>query len=301
MDISDVDISLLLVFEALSKTQNVTAAGTLLGLSQSATSYTLNRLRTVFEDPLFVRTNAGMQPTPYATELIGPVTEVLKLIRTQVIKRPPFDALNSTRCFTINMNDIAQISFLPQMLGYMRQHAPNCDLQAVDLDLPALVRGLESGDIDLAYGYYPDLTAAGLYQQRLFEHTFVCLCRSDHPRIRSRLSLERFMAESHILVKPRGKSPEIFEKALRDRGLVRRVRLTLPNFMSVPSIVAISDYIVTVPISLGQAFVKFEQVKMLDTPFAAPTYDIKQHWHARLHKDEANMWLRRSIQAVFGP
>jgi DNA-binding transcriptional LysR family regulator len=301
MDIGDVDINLLLAFEALCKTNNVTAAGTLIGLSQSATSYTLSRLRTVFDDPLFVRTPSGMQPTPYAKELQEPVSDVLKLIRTRVVRKPPFDPSRSRRRFVINMTDVAQLTFLPMMLSYFEKHAPHCELEAVDLDMSVLERAFEEGDIDLAYGYYPNLKGAGLYQQRLFEHSFVCLVRRDHPRIKTRPTLQRFLAESHILVRPEGRSPEIFEKALRDRGLTRNIRLVIPNFMGVPLVVASSDFVVTVPISLGHAFVKFADVKMLRPPIPVPDYAIRQHWHGRLHKDESNVWLRRAVQAVFSP
>ena len=301
MDIRDVDINLLLVFEALGTTRNVTDAGIQLGLSQSATSYALGRLRTVFADPMFVRTSKGMRPTPYALELVGPVSEVLSLIRNRVVRKPPFDPALSTRRFTINMTDIAEITFLPMMLAHFRTHAPHCDLRTVDMDLQPLTEALEAGEVDLAYGFYPNLKAAGLYQQRLFEHTFVCLVRTDHPRIGSSMTLKRFLAESHIVVRPEGRSPEIFEQALRDRGLTRRVQVRLPNFMSVPIVVATSDLVVTVPISLGHAFAKLAEVKVLKPPIPVPSYAIKQHWHGRVHKDEANAWLRRAIQEVFAP
>ncbi len=183
IEMKKVDLNLLLVFEALFQARNVTQAGALVGISQPATSFALSKLRQLLNDPLFVRTPQGMQPTPQALVLAKPIQQALGLIRNDVLQRTEFDLLTTTRRFTIAMTDVAEMVFLPRLLRLLKQEAPLANLKTVIMSSAELEIALEAGSVDLAIGLFPDLKRASFYQQRIFQHPFVCIVRSDHPTI----------------------------------------------------------------------------------------------------------------------
>jgi DNA-binding transcriptional LysR family regulator len=296
---SKVDLNLLVVFDAMFQSQSVTLAAERVGLSQSTMSYELAKLRRLFGDPLFVRMSTGMQPTPRALQLAEPVRRALEIVKGDILKQFRFDPQKSRRTYTLCMNDIAELNFLPKVLQALASEAPGVNVRTVTLDRPALERAMANGEVDLAIGYFPDLKKAGFYQQRLFPHTFACVVRKSHPRIGSEITLQQFLQESHAVVTPEGRSHEIVERILEKRGLSRRIVLVTPHFTSVPFIIAASDLISIVPIGLAQAFSEFSGVKTVSLPFPVPTFDVKQHWHERFHNDEENKWLRKKIAQLF--
>jgi len=301
MDISSVDLNLLKVFDALIQKQQVTAAGASIGLSQPAMSFALSKLRKSLGDPLFVRTSRGLRPTPRALQLAAPVRQTLDLISTKILSQSAFDAASTRRTFVLSLSDVGELLILPRVLKRLDAEAPNASLKAVSLRPVELQEALASGDVDLAVGYFPDLAKADFYQQRLYSsHVFVCIMRAGHPRIGATLSLDQFLSASHAVVHPEGRSDEVVERFLERKKLQRRVRLSIPHFMSVPFIVAESDLIVTVPYAVGQSFSKLANIKILPAPFKVPVADIKQHWHVRLHHDPVNQWLRKIMAELFG-
>ncbi|MBK4737393.1 LysR family transcriptional regulator [Noviherbaspirillum pedocola] len=299
MDISKVDLNLLVVFDAMFQTQSVTLAAELVGLSQSTMSYELAKLRQLFDDPLFVRMSTGMQPTPRALQLAGPVRSALEIIKSDVLKQFQFDPIKSKKVFTLCMTDIAEMTFMPRILRFLAVDAPEVNIRTVIMDHASLERAMANGEVDLAIGYFPDLKKAGFFQQRLFPHTFIGVVRKSHPRIGSTITLQQFLKESHVVVTPEGRSQEIVERMLEKKGYLRRVALTTPHFASVPFIIAASDLIGIVPIGLANAFSNFAELKTVDLPFSLPDFDVRQHWHERFHKDEENKWLRKKIASEF--
>ena len=278
--------------------QSVTRAGLALGLSQPAMSAALAKLRAQFDDPLFVRTGRGMKPTPRAAQLAEPVHRVLELVRSEILQKSAFDPSTAERTFTIITPDIGEVAFLPKVLAYVEREAPGITLRSVAMQPMATREALESGAADLAVGYFPDLAKAGFYQQRLFRNSFVCLVRSDHPTIGERLTLKQFLAASHAIVRPAGRS-HIFERFLEQRGVQRKVRLDVGHFTSLLTIIAESDLIATVPLDIGQVFARLAKVRLIEPPIKPPGFDLKQHWHRRFHKDGANIWLRRTLRELF--
>jgi DNA-binding transcriptional LysR family regulator len=299
MDIIDLDLNLLRVIDAMLQTRKVTEAAVQLNLSQPALSFALGKLRKLFDDPMFVRTAQGMQPTPLALQMAGPVHEVMELVRTEILQRSTFDPRTTERTFTLSLSDAGEMVFLPRLLRSLQRSAPAASASSAQLPPRELERAMEVGDIDLAVGYFPDLTKEGFYQQRLFAQPFVCIMRANHPAIGNKLSLKEFLSASHAVVRPEGRSQEIFERALAARGLKRRVVLSIPHFMSVPFIIMESDLIVTVPLAVGQSFARMANLKMFPLPIPMPDVDLKQHWHARFHRDPVNRWLRGLVHDVF--
>ena len=297
MDIGRLDLNLLRVLDAMLQTRQVTDAGITLNLSQPAMSAALSKLRKTFGDPMFVRTAHGMQPTPLALQMAAAVREIL--VRAEVLHRSSFEPARTERTFTLSLSDAGEMVFLPRLLRPLRERAPGASVLSVTLPPKELEQAMEAGDIDLAVGYFPDLAKAGFFQQRLFANPYVCIMRPKHP-IGNKLRLKDFLSASHAVVHPEGRSEEVFERALQARRLSRRVVLRIPHFMSVPFIIMESDLIVTVPLPVGRSFAKMIELRMLPLPIRLPNVDLKQHWHARFHRDPVNQWLRGLIHDVFG-
>lgn len=300
MDIDRLDLNLLRVFDALMRTRKVTDAAVALDMSQPAFSFALAKLRRHFDDALFVRTASGMQPTPLATGLAAPVREALDLIRTRVARRPVFDPQRAERVFTLSLSDAGEMVLLPRLLKRLRRAAPGVDIASLQLPPAELERAMEDGAVDLAVGYFPDLTKDVYYQQRLFSQPFVCIMNAQRPLPGGRLSLKAFLAASHAVVRPQGRSQEVFERKLEERGLKRRVTLSIPHFMSVPFVVMESDLIATVPLAVAESFARMAGLRVEPLPLRMGSVDLCQYWHARFHRDPAGQWLRGEFHAEFG-
>jgi len=293
----ELDLKLLKVFDEIYTTRSVSRAAENVGVTQPSMSIALAKLRKYFQDPLFVRTSAGMQPTPYAVELIKPVRDGLGLLDGALRHRVTFDPTRSDRAFCLCLTDISQAVLLPTLLNHLKRAAPAIQLEIVPIssDTP---RMLESGDADLAIGFMPQLEA-GFYQQKLFQQRFVCAVRRNHPRIESRLSLKQFLAEDHVVVTTDVTGHWIVNKALDEKRIARKVAVRLPDFLGLEAVVAGTDLVVIVPERLGDVMQKAARVKILPPPVELPAYLVKQHWHERYHHDPSNRWLRSVVARLF--
>ena len=249
-DLNPLDARLLSVFDELYKTRSVSRAAENLGLGQPAVSIALGKFREQFGDPLFVRTGAGMKPTPLCESLVGPVREALEALDRVLGQRVEFDPTRSTRCFRLSMTDISQLVLLPSLWARLHQAAPGVQIEV--LPLSAQTAGqLEGGEADLAIGFMPQLDA-GFYQQALFRQDYVCLVGNHHPRIRESLSREQFEAEEHATVSTSGTGHLIVERELARQGVNRRVVLQIPNFVAVAFVIEQTNLIITIPRRLGE-------------------------------------------------
>lgn len=292
------DLDWLHVFAEVYRTQNVSRAAERLGIAQASASVALNKLRAHFGDRLFVRTSRGMAPTPYAHQIHADVVETLERLGRLAGGQAAFDAATSDRLFRIGMTDISEIVVLPTLVNHLRRVAPNVVIEA-ERTSPDSPRRLESGEIDLAVGFMPQLEA-GFYQQVLFEQDFVCLASLDHPRVRTKPSRKAFLAEGHIVVTTSGTGHAIVDRTLAREGIERRVALRVPSFLGVARLVARTELLVIVPRRLGEALAEQERVRLLAPPLALPPFAVKQHWHERFHADAGNAWLRRTLAELLG-
>lgn len=294
------DLNLLRVLHALYQTQSVSKAAERLGLSQPATSLALNRLRRVLGDPLFVRTRGGMLPTARCIKAATGAEKALEAIKTDVLDQPPFDPLATRREYALTMNDVGEMTLLPRIMAHLARHAPQCDVRSESVPVQDIEQSLESGHVDLALGYFPRLEKPGLFKQRLFLRSFVCLVRADHPVVRSdRISLRTFTELSHLVVKPQGRSDDLFEMQLKKLGVQRRVQLSIPHFMGVPAIIAETDLIVTVSDTVAAYLPQMSNLRVVAPPIKVVRHAINQYWHERFHKDPAVQWIRQQIAQLF--
>lgn len=291
------DLDWLGVFVEVFKTQSVSRAAQRLGIEQASASIALGKLRRYFDDPLFTRTSAGMAPTPRAQALYLDLAEVLARIEKARGGREAFSPHQAQRVFRLCMTDISEIVLLPRLINHLQQTAPGLVVEAENISHDSR-RRLESGEVDLAVGFTPDLEA-GFFQQALFAQDFVCLASKDHPRVRSKLSLRAFSAEGHIVVSTSGTGHAIVDKVLARHETARRVVLRVPSFLGVARIVAQTEFLVIVPRLLGQALASQERVQLLEPPMPLPSYKVKQHWHERFNADAGSMWLRKTMFELF--
>lgn len=291
------DVELLLIFDEIYKTRNVTRAAANLGLPQSTVSLGLGKLRGHFNDRLFSRTARGMAPTPRAEGAIGDVRRALQALQHALADQPAFDPAGSTRAFHICVTDISEIVLLPRLLNHLREHAPGVRIEVTKIspDSPA---ELSDGTVDLAIGFMPHLEA-GFYQQKLFDQHFVCLVSNRHPRVREALSVAALQAEQHVRVSSSGTGHAIVDKTLGELGMPRNVALQVPSFLGVARIVAQTELVAIVPYRYGAAMAASEDVRMLPLPVDLPSFQVKQHWHERYHEDASNRWLRQVVAMLF--
>lgn len=298
MNVTDLDLNLLRAFDAVLRDGSVTAAAERLGLSQPAMSNALSRLRRLLGDPLFMRTPGGMRPTAFAHQLAAPVRQALDLIHTTLLAQPGFDPRTSQRSFRLQLSDVGEIVFLPGLLERLQREAPGVRVETQQLPQDEVSDALAAGEIDLAVGFLPELSA-GVVQKRLFRDRYVCLVRADHPRIGSRLTLAQFLAATHVLVSARGSAHEIVEQTLRNKGLQRRIALRVPHFTVIPMILARTDHMVIVPEGLVRSIARLGRFKSLKPPVDIPALDVKVHWHERFDQDPGISWLRSVLVELY--
>jgi DNA-binding transcriptional LysR family regulator len=290
------DLKLLQMFDLLYSLQSVTRTALQLGQSQPTVSIWLGRLRRQLRDPLFVRTPAGMQPTPQADILIGTAREILESLRRLSAWEPTFTPATAQRRFRVCMTDASHITLLPQLLAHTRATAPSVRLEVARIDSHT-AQALQSGEADLALGYIPWLES-GIYQQTLFPQDWVCLANARHPRIDKILSLPAYEKEAHVGIVS-GTGYQLLEAAVNSRRVTRRVLLELPGFLGLGAIVSTTDLIVTLPRHIGETLAKASGLKVFACPFPIPSFTVKQHWHARYHHDAGNRWLRGICAGLF--
>ncbi len=304
MSFNRLDLNLLHVFNAIYHTRSVTVAASNLHLTQPAVSKQLNRLRELLNDPLFVRTNEGMAPTPRAEALAGPIHRALSEVHHAIERQLGFDPLTSDRTFRIYLNDLGQMVFLPRLLDLIAREAPSVNIHTVQVP-PSRMRGvaLESGDVDLAVGYFDDFEGS-IHQQVLFEEHYVGMVRANHPSIRERLSFEQFLATPHLVYQPSGgghsSQESVVDKAFWSAGVERRVAVRVAHTMGVTSIVSHTDLLVVVPHRLALACEGLVDVNVLELPIEIPRFSIAQYWHDRFNADPANRWLRSVFSRLYG-
>lgn len=158
---------------------------------------------------------------------------------------------------------------------------------------------MAAGQVDLALGYFPDFAGTAFFEQKMFDHLFVCIARTNHPLAGPGMTLETFLALDHAVVAQEVRSQKIFENRMRALGLERRVVLRSQHFMSVPILIANSDLVTTVPRAVGRAYARMADVQLINPPLDIPSIALKQFWHRRVHADPAVTWLRRRIAGLF--
>src|SRR6202790_2489177 len=278
MSFNNFDLNLLRVFDAILQTRSVTTAASNLHLTQPAVSKQLNRLRELLEDPLFVRTNEGMAPTPRAEALSGPIRQALSEVRNAIEQQLGFDPSTSDRTFRIFMNDVGQMALLPRVLELIVKEAPSVNIQTVQIPtLRMRSVGLESGDVDLAVGYFEEFDGS-MHCQVLFEEHYTGMVRAGHPTIRDGLSFDQFIKTPHLVYQPsgggHGSQENFVDRAFWQAGVQRRRAQGPAHGLGIFALVSHTDLLVIVPTMLAQACANLVDVTILDLPIEIPRFNI---------------------------
>jgi DNA-binding transcriptional LysR family regulator len=290
--IDDFDLNLLHVFQAVHEAASVSRAAERLGMSQPAVSHALARLRTALRDPLFVRAAGGVAPTPRAERFARQAAAALELLGGAIHESERFDPARSHRRFAVHMSDIGADEFLPLLMAQVRLQAPDVRLEAVQLDPPAIAAALESGRIDLAFGYLPGLT--GTERTPLLDEHYVVLLREGHPHARRLRDREALHSLDFILVASHSEPA----RALHLLGLESRIRLTLPHFTVAPSILEASDLAVVMPSRPARRFAARHALQVVEADLGLPPFTVSTHWVWRMNSDPGHRWLRALVQAM---
>lgn len=297
MQLSELDLNLLVAFDALLQEGSVTRAARRVGVSQPAMSNALRRLRTALGDELMVRAGGGMVPTPRALELHGPVRAALATLHRALNHDGRFDPSSAKRAFRIASSDYAEMVLLPGLVEGLRQQAPGVDLtvRAMGGELPRTA--LSGGGLDLAIGVFRDVPA-GHVQQALFRDRFVCVARQDHPALADGLDLDTYCELDHVLISATGRGPGVVDHFLEQQGRSRRVALRVPHFIVAPMVIARTDMVLTLASRLACRLAPMLGLQVLPPPLDLPTFTIRQLWHERYRHDAGHRFLRAQVAAV---
>ena len=293
----EVDLNLLASLAVLVRHCSVTRAAKELGLSQSAMSHRLARLRELFGDPLLVTGAEGMVPTARALQLALPISSGLREFETALRSQPDFDPATSSRRFVVASSDFGDFVVLPPCLARLRAEAPGTSttLRRPSPDLPQL---LERGVVDVAVlgGRAPEV--AGLRQRRALVGAFACAVRADHPQVGEALDLETFVALPHLLISPTGEGQGLVDLALAELGRQRRVVARVASFVAAPFVAARSDLVLTAPVGILEAAALYAPLRLFVPPVKLPSDGATMLWHERWQRDAAHRWLREMMSEV---
>ena len=297
INLAAIDLNLLVVFDALMTAQNVTRAGERLGLSQPATSNALARLRSLINDDLFIRTAAGLRPTPTAIALQQQLRPALQQIQASLLEQSTFNPATSDRVFAIGMSDYGEFTLLPRLMHTLQTLAPQVSMQIRSGDRQKLLALLDSGEIDLACGVFPE-KIAWHKEQLLFQESYVVVCRRDHPLIGSSLSVEEYLAVSHLLVSVKEDRIGRLDTLLAEQNLKRHIALSIPHFLTAPFILGQTDLVATLAQRIALTFANHQPLKLLPMPLPITGFAVFIRWHHATETSPACQWLRSVVLEV---
>jgi DNA-binding transcriptional LysR family regulator len=289
-----VDLNLLIVFDAVMRERNLTRAGRRLGLSQPATSQALGRLRHMLHDELFVRGPDGMQPTPRAEQMAETVRDALRVL-TMTLEPEAFDPATSTRGFTLAVNNHAARAVIPALGRMVAEVAPQVSLDVRPIGLVHLLDQLDSGGIDVALSTLVD--GGGRFKcVRILDDDYVVVMDKEHPAAgATTISAETLAAIPHIVISSSGDDFGCIDVALADRGLERKIAIRVP-FLSIVLMLVGADRVVVLPRRVGMDLTRICPVVVQDLPFPSPRMALSMIWHRRLDNHPAHRWLRETIR-----
>lgn len=294
------DLNLLLHLDALVRCANVSRAAERLGITQSAMSAALSRLRRVFNDPLMIREGNNTQLTDKALALQTQFGPLLEQWIDATLDRLAFDASKSRRVFTMHATDYVQFVLVPAIATTLGSAAPLAGLSLLPAKPHHGLAMLESNHVEFVAGYYPQPPDT-LRMRPLFEDPVVCIVRNDHPCHADDWNLEAWSRFDHVDVAAHTRNAgQQLDRQLAKLGRQRRVSMTLSSYLATPSVIAHSDLIANIPESVARGFIG-QGVEIRPMPVDVPPIRIGLYWHERYHADPGHAWLRQLITESFTP
>ena len=297
-NISGERFQLLTTFKAIFDQRSIVKAADTLGMTQSAASKQLQKLRYWFDDELFVRTAQGMEPTAKAVSIIEQVESILDDMEV-LSAASHFNSATLQGSFVIATTDEVSQRLLPQLLAQLDEQAPKLRLTIIRLESDYSIRQLETGKVNLVITvnwHAPEQ----LIQQRLFCDQFVCLMSRAHPLAKKRLTIKNYADASHIMVAPLGKERGYIDDVLSRHGYKRFVRLSVPEFSRINHDLLGDQHLITLPHRVAKDLIKTNPLIIKKLPFDLPDIDYYLFWHRRFTHENTNHWMRNLINDVLG-
>lgn len=295
MQLKDIDLNLLRLFDAVYRTGNVSRAAELLDLTQPAASQGLTRLRALIHDPLFMRTAGGVQPTPKAQRLAQPVRHALATLEQALGETASFDPAVSRRSFQIHMSDIGEGRFLPELMVALRERAPGVRVETRPLPREQITDALDNGRIDFAFGFLPSVKDTQHLQ--LLKDRYIVLLREGHPFTRKRRSGQALLAALRELEFVAVRAHADTLRIVQQLKLEDRLRLVTEHFLVLPAIVHATDLAAIMPRNIARGFEGGYAI--VEPQFPQRDFSVALHWSRRFEADPGNRWLRGVIGELF--
>lgn len=304
MNLTRIDLNLLVYLDALLREKNVTRAAEKLGITQPALSNGLKRLRELFNDPLLVRTSEGMTPTERALELQPLVRDILAAVEKTVMPVQAFDAATSDRTFRVMASDYAEACILVRLLDELREQAPNVTLDVLTPS-DVSIQDLEQGKIDMAINRFDHLPQS-FHQATVWRDSFSCLMSNDNAALKD-FDLPAYLEAPHIWVSKtgmgvgRGMNPRDTQRlgwvdeALADVGHQRRIRVFTRHYQVSAMLARQPDLIATLPTQMAKLHEDDPRLAIRKPPFMIIPIELKLAWSPLLQHDSGHIWLRRLI------
>ncbi|MGK0499803.1 MAG: DNA-binding transcriptional LysR family regulator [Oceanicoccus sp.] len=293
MRLDKLDLNLFVVFDALYREGVVTKVALQLNITQPAVSNALNRLRKTFDDPLFVRTPAGMKPTPVADAVIADVRAALALLNKTMDSNVKFDPAQSEKTFTLGMNDMVQAMLLPKLQQWLVKAAPGVSLNSYYLPREQATEQLKAGVMDLLIDV-PLVNAKELQQSTLLMVEHVIAMRKEHPLARKKMSLDNYLAAEHVHVSGRKRGRGLVDVALHSQGYRRNIAMRLENYLVAAQVASQTDLLWAAPAPLAVQFGLSKKA----LPIVVEPLDLRLYWAKSAANDPANEWLRQQLQKL---
>ena len=286
------DLNLIKMFDAMMEARSVSRAAEILGVSQSAVSHALARLRGMVGDPLFVRTGNRMEPTARAQRLAEPVRDLLLGAARTLAVEEEFDPTRETRTFTIAAIDSLQALLLT---GLLREaHMLRIGVLVKNLELEATMAAVDTGDIDLAIGVFPNIRRWH-EKQTLYREKHVCLFDPRQVALTSPISMADYVRYPHIIPSLGGKLSSFVDELLAKAGVQRQVIAGTTQFLAIPFMLTQAPLIATMPERIAQFCVVMMGLAISPVPYETKEADITMLWHRRNSNSPAHSWLRQRI------
>lgn len=286
MDLTRFDLNLFVVFDAIYAERSITRAAGRLSVTQPAVSNALGRLRSAMDDPLFVKTSAGMAPTALAESLAGPVREALSALSVAATGPAAFDPATSRRVFRLSLLDPYDTLVLPGLIRQVRALAPQVELHITRTARADLLRRLQEGAVEIAADA-PLKDTRDLVYRAISKDRWVCALRPDHPMATGNLTLEAYLGLTHLHVSNRPEEDAPVDLALRRIGRTRQIRLRMRQYNLVRDAVRHTDLAVT----LTEGLARDLGLAVLPLPVDLPELELRLYRHRRSDGDAATRWM----------
>jgi len=300
MNLHQIDLNLLVLFDALYRYRSVSTAANEICLSQSAFSHGLSRLRARLSDELFVRINNVMEPTPFAHKLAINIAPALVKIHNGLNSSLVFEPATSDIELTFAATDYTQFSLLPKLIGHISKAAPNIRVTVFPSEDRIPTAKLISGELDFLLGFSHEIEKSStIERQTWLQDDYCTIARKNHPQLKNGLTLKKFLSLSHVRISPWGEKQGVVDQHLAKQGLSRHVALQLPSVMAAPYTVLHSDLILTLPKLVALHIAKMIDIDIYSPPISIPNYQLNIYWHKlNASKTSHHSWLSQLVSQL---